>query len=64
MINLSGNKDLVELLIKKGADVNARTNYYEQTPLHFAAEVTMKSELKLTNIYSNILTKIYYCLFI
>ena len=34
---VEGNKEVVELLITKGADVNAKDDQSGETPLHFAA---------------------------
>jgi HEAT repeat protein len=42
-----GRKELVELLLAKGADVNARTNPMGSTPLHFAASDGRKDLVEL-----------------
>ena len=46
-----GKKEICELLIEKGADVNAKTNYYRKTALIFALEKEHKEicELLIAN---------------
>lgn len=34
---LTGHKEVIELLIEKGSNVNAVENEYNMTPLHFIA---------------------------
>jgi ankyrin repeat protein len=48
---LSGNKEVVQLLIESGADINARTRTGGQTPLQLAVEFKRDSVIEMLTRY-------------
>jgi ankyrin repeat protein len=51
-----GNVDLIRLLIERGADVDSRTTFYKETPIHWAARLGKIECLKLLASYGGCLT--------
>jgi ankyrin repeat protein len=47
----SGNREVVQLLIESGADINARTRICGQTPLHWAVLFQREPILELLTRY-------------